>query len=288
VEITPLRTPGRAPRVLTIDAEDWFHVCGDAYYSDWRRWDRFLPRVEATLTALFDRLAPGGHRATVFFLGWVARRYPDLVREAVARGHEAGVHGDLHRRADEMTAAEFRDDLARARDVIEKASGRDVSTHRAAEWSVRHPADPTLALLAEAGIARDASVVPVPPLGRADAPAGPYRVETAAGAVVELPPLTGHAFLRRVPIGGGWAFRTAQESRILEAEAAFRERGWPAIYTLHPWELDPEHPAMPGLAPFYKLVHFAGLPRLSARLDRWLAGERFVALSQAAEFLMPA
>src|SRR5437868_11932907 len=86
--VTPLRTPGRAPRVLTIDVEDWFHICGDDYYSDPRRWDRFVPRVETTLSLFFAALERGRHRATFFFLGWVADRYPDLVREAVRRGHE--------------------------------------------------------------------------------------------------------------------------------------------------------------------------------------------------------
>ncbi|HEY7370403.1 MAG TPA: polysaccharide deacetylase family protein [Thermoanaerobaculia bacterium] len=273
--------------MLTIDAEDWFHVCGDAYYSDWRRWDGFVPRLEATLARLFERLAPGGHRATVFFLGWVARRYPHLVAETVARGHEAAVHGDLHRRADEMSASEFRDDLARARDAVERAAQAPIRAHRAAEWSVRHPGDATLALLAEAGIDVDASLVPVPPLGSADAPRGPYRIETEAGPIVEMPPLTGRAFGRRVPMGGGWAFRMVRERRIRAAEAAYRERGWPAVYTLHPWELDPDLPPMPGLAPLYQLVHFARLSTLPERLERLLAEERFVSISDAATALAP-
>ncbi|MGE5413259.1 MAG: polysaccharide deacetylase family protein, partial [Syntrophomonadaceae bacterium] len=100
--VIPLRTPAPAPRVLTIDAEDWFHVCGDGYYSDHRRWDGFAARLETTLGGLLEALSRGRHRATVFFLGWVARRYPRLVRETAARGHEIGVHGDLHVRADEM------------------------------------------------------------------------------------------------------------------------------------------------------------------------------------------
>jgi polysaccharide deacetylase family protein (PEP-CTERM system associated) len=274
--------------VLTIDAEDWFHVCGDAFYSDWRRWDTFVPRLEVTLSRLFDRLSPGRHRATVFFLGWVARRYPDLVTETVTRGHEAAVHGDLHRRADEMSAQEFRDDLSRAREAVERAAGTRVRAHRAAEWSVRHPGDATLSLLAEAGIALDASLVPVAPLGRPDSPAGPYRVQTAAGSILEIPPLTGRAFGRRVPLGGGWGLRVAREARIREAEAAFRDRGWPAVYTLHPWELDAEHPPMPGLAPLYRLVHFAGLSGLPERLERRLAEDRFVSISDAAAELAPA
>jgi hypothetical protein len=161
--------PGRGPRVLTIDAEDWFHVCGDGYYSDPRRWDSFVPRIETTLGGLFERLERGGHRATVFFLGWIARRYPDLVREAAGRGHEVGVHGDVHRRADEMTPEEFGLDLGRARDSIERVSGVAAEVYRAAEWSIRDAASPALRRLAQSGIRCDASTMPVPPLNRAGA-----------------------------------------------------------------------------------------------------------------------
>src|SRR6266542_1138400 len=165
-KITRLRMPGRAPRVLTIDVEDWFHVCGDDYYSDPRRWDGFAPRVEKTLLALLDRLDWGGHRATLFFLGWVAGRYPDLVREAARRGHEIAVHGDLHRRADEMSREEFREDLRRARDRVEE------------------------------GFLCDASMTAVPPLGWPGNPPGPHRIEINGGSLLEVPPLTGRGFGR--------------------------------------------------------------------------------------------
>ena len=123
LRITPLRTAGRAPRVLTIDVEDWFHVCGDDYFSDPRRWDSFASRVEQNFTKVLDLLDAGRHRATIFFLGWVADRHPDLVREAVRHGHEIGVHGYHHRRVDEMDPAEFREDLLKARDRVEAAAG---------------------------------------------------------------------------------------------------------------------------------------------------------------------
>jgi hypothetical protein len=155
--------------VLTIDAEDWFHVCGDGYYSDPRRWDRSR-RGSRRPRPPVRRAGGGQHRATVFFLGWIARRYPGLVREARRRGHEIGVHGDLHGRVDEMTAAEFREDLLRARQSIEEAAQLPTSAYRAAEWSIRDAASPALAELAAAGFRCDASMMPVPPLGSADNP----------------------------------------------------------------------------------------------------------------------
>lgn len=283
--ITPLRTPGRAPRVLTIDAEEWFHVCGDDFYADPRRWDAFAPRVETTLSWLFDRLEQGGHRATLFFLGWIAARYPDLPREAVRRGHEVGVHGDVHRRVDEMTTAEFASDVTRARDKVARASGVAPTAYRAAEWSIRRPADPALASLAAAGFRCDASIMPVPPLGRADNRPGPHRIDFAEGSIVEVPPLTGRGFGRPLPLGGGWPFRILSAGKLARAEDAFRGRGHPAVFTFHPWEFDTGHPPMDGLAPLARLVHFTGLAGLPGRFERWLAEDRAVALADAVELL---
>jgi polysaccharide deacetylase family protein (PEP-CTERM system associated) len=277
-QITLLRTPGRAPRVLTIDVEDWFHVCGEDYYSDWRRWDSFPSRIETTFPRVLDLLEGGGHRATVFFLGWVARRRPHLVREAVARGHEAAVHGDRHRRADEMSPREFREDLRRARASIEDAAGVRCSSHRAAEWSIRHPEDAALTILGEEGFLCDASTTAVPPLGRADNPLGPYRVDRDGRGIVEIPPLTGRGFGRRLPVGGGWPFRMLPEERIAAAERTYRERGFPAVFTFHPWEFDPEHPRMDGLPPLLRTVHFYKLRSLPELFCRWLARDRCVAL----------
>jgi polysaccharide deacetylase family protein (PEP-CTERM system associated) len=286
--ITLLRTPGRAPRALTIDAEDWFHICGEDYYSDWRRWDHFPSRIEKTFLHLLDLLEEGGHRATIFFLGWVARKRPHLVREAVRRGHEAAVHGDLHRRADEMTHDEFRDDLRRARASIEDAAGARCAIHRAAEWSIRHPGDRALAVLAEEGFHCDASATPIAPLGRVDNPLGPYRVEGSGGAIVEIPPLTGRGFGRRLPVGGGWPFRILPEKRIEAAEEAYRERGHPAVFTFHPWEFDSDHPRMEGLPPLLRTVHFLELRVLPGRFHRWLDRDRCVALGDVLGLLEPA
>ncbi len=284
--ITPLRTPGRAPRVLTVDAEDWFHVCGDGYYSDPRRWNSFAPRIEATLGLLLDALEEGGHRATIFFLGWIARRYPNLVREAKRRGHEIGVHGDLHIRADEMTPAEFREDLLRARQSVEEAASCPATSHRAAEWSIRDPASPALTEVAAAGFRCDASIMPVPPLGSGGGFEGPHRIDCDGWSLTEIPPLTGRAFGGRLPLGGAWPFRVLSERRLAAAEDRFRDRGAPAVFTLHPWELDPEHPPMEGLSAMTRAVHFLGLPSLPSRLSRWLARDRCVAIADVLPWLV--
>jgi len=272
--VTPLRTPGRAPRVLTIDAEEWFHVCGDEYYSDPRRWSGFAPRFERAFAELLDRIALGGHRATVFFLGWIAERYPDAVREARDRGHEIGLHGHLHRRADELSPEQFREDLLRGLERLDSASGVRPRVYRAAEWSIRSPEDPALSVLAEEGFRCDASLTSIPPLGRADNLPGPHRIELTEGALVEMPPLTGPGFGRRVPTGGGWAFRMFSAGRLAESEESYRSSGRPAVFTFHPWEFDPDHPPMDGLAPLLRLVHFWNLRSLPERFESWLERDR--------------
>lgn len=283
--ITLLRVPGRGPRVLTIDAEDWFHVCGDGYYDDPRRWDAFVPRIETTLGSLFALLEQGSHRATVFFLGWIARRYPSLVREAARRGHEIGVHGDLHRRADEMTPSEFRADLERARAAVDSASGLGATLYRAPEWSIRHAGDPALAELARAGFRCDASTMPVAPMGPPGGLTGAHRIQRDGWSLIEVPPLTGRAFGRRLPLGGAWPFRILSAARLARAEQRTRDLGQPAVFTVHPWEFDTEHPSMDGLPALTRTVHFAGLAGLTARFSRWLAGDRCVAIGDVLPLL---
>jgi polysaccharide deacetylase family protein (PEP-CTERM system associated) len=274
--------------VLTIDVEDWFHVCGDDYYSDPRRWDRFLPRVETTMSILFEALDRGGHHATFFFLGWVAARYPELVAETVRRGHEVGVHGDLHRRADDMAPEEFRRDLLAASAKIQRAGGTAPRLHRAAEWSIRRPADPALSVLAHEGYACDASMTSVPPLGDTRNHPGPQRLGFPGGyELVEMPPLTGPGFGRTIPMGGGWPFRMFSPARIARTESVFRDAGWPAVFTFHPWELDPTHPPMEGISPIARLVHFYRRASTLDRLKRWLdPTDPCVSVSDALESLV--
>jgi polysaccharide deacetylase family protein (PEP-CTERM system associated) len=276
--ITPLRMRGPAPRVLTIDAEEWFHVCGDDYYSDPRRWESFAPRFESTFGWILDRLERGRHRATIFVLGWIAQRYPALIREAGRRGHEIALHGDSHRRADQLSEEEFRTDLVRGREKVESAAGLRPTLYRAAEWSIRSPQDRALAILAAEGFTADASMTAMPPLGRADNPLGPHRIEMPEGTLVEVPPLTGRGFGRRIPAGGSWAFRLLPPARLSFFESLYRKRGHPAIFTFHPWEFDPEHPPMEGLAPLVRLTHFARRRLLPERFEAWLGEERCVAL----------
>jgi hypothetical protein len=131
-------------------------------------------------------------------------------------------------------------------------------------------------------------MMPVPPLGSASIPVGPHRIERDGWSLVELPPLTGRVLGRPLPMGGAWPFRVLSERRLAEAEAESRARGAPAVFTLHPWELDPAHPPMDGLPALLRAVHFVGLRGFPRRLERWLARERCVAIGDVLPELVPA
>ncbi len=265
--------------VLTVDVEDWFHVCGQPAWSDPASWDARPSRVVEGVGRILDLLAATPSKATFFFLGWVARRWPELVRRVAGAGHEVGCHGDLHRRVFEMTTEEFRADVVRSRDALEDALGGRVTCFRAPEWSMRSPDNPALEVLVEEGFALDSSLAPAPPVGLPGNPERPDRLPTPAGEILEVPPLMGTFFLRRALWGGGVCMRMSRFARVNAAFERSLEDGVAPVLYCHPWEFLEEHPAMPGLSLVGRLVKFAGRRRTEERLRFWLARHTFAPIT---------
>jgi polysaccharide deacetylase family protein (PEP-CTERM system associated) len=265
--------------VLTVDVEDWFHVCGHPLYGDPATWGGRPSRVEEGTDRILSILAPTPSRATFFVVGWVARRSPGLVRKIAAAGHEIGCHGDLHRRVFELTTEEFRTDVVRSRDTLEEILGRRVTCFRAPEWSMRTPGNPALAVLVEEGFALDSSIVDAPPVGLPGNPTRPTVVRTPSGPILEVPPLMGTFFLRRAIWGGGVCMRMTRFRRVNHAVERGLAAGVPPVLYCHPWEFDDDHPPMPGLSFVGTLVRFAGRRRTEDRLRAWLARHTFVPIS---------
>ncbi|MEO6325260.1 MAG: polysaccharide deacetylase family protein [Thermoanaerobaculia bacterium] len=257
---------------LTVDVEEWFHVCGETAYGNPDLWPTFEKRVHVGVDRILELLAPTRSRATFFVLGWVARQSPALVKRIAAAGHEIACHGDLHRRLFEITPEAFRNDLCRSRDVLQEIVGKKVTAFRAPEWSMRTPENPALAILVEEGFGVDSSLVPARPVGLETNPQQPTWLDTPSGRILEVPPLMGSFFFRRAMLGGGVCSRLSRFDRVLAAiDGALAEDRSPVIY-FHPWEFDPQHPPMQ-LSPLGRLVHYGGrsrsLPRLVKLLDRY-------------------
>ncbi len=267
--------------ILTVDVEDWFHVCGHPQYSDPGTWAGREKRVQAGLERILTLLSGTESRATFFVLGWIARQSPALVKRIAEAGHEIGCHGDLHRRVFEMTLPEFREDLRRGRDTLQAVVGTSVTAFRAPEWSLKSAANPAFAVLVEEGFTLDSSLTTAPPVGIPSNPTRPVTLETASGPILEVPPLMGTFFGFRAMWGGGVCGRLTREARIAAAVDASLAAGVPPVLYAHPWEFDAAHPRMPGLSLVQRLVHFAGRTRTEERLTRFLKRWTFAPISTA-------
>ncbi len=267
--------------ILTVDVEDWFHVCGHAAYADPATWAAREKRVHVGTDRILELLGGTASKATFFVLGWVARQSPALVKRVAEAGHEIGCHGDTHRRVFELSPAEFREDVRRSRDTLQDVTGGPVTAFRAPEWSMLKADNPALAILVEEGFAIDSSLTTAPPVGDPANPARPAVLATSAGPILEVPPLMGSFFGRRALWGGGVCSRLTREGRVEAAIERALSAGIPPVLYAHPWEFDPEHPEMPGLSPVQRLVHFAGRTRTEERWARWTKRWTFVPISSA-------
>ncbi|MEO8585307.1 MAG: polysaccharide deacetylase family protein [Acidobacteriota bacterium] len=267
--------------ILTVDVEDWFHVCGHPLYSDPATWAGREKRVHVGVERVLALLEGSGSTATFFVLGWIARQNPALVRRIADAGHEIGCHGDAHRRVFEMSLSEFREDVRKSRGTLQDITGSPVTSFRAPEWSMLRSVNPAFAVLVEEGFTLDSSLTTSPPVGEPSNPTRPVMLETASGPILEVPPLMGTFFSYRALWGGGVCARLTRESRIAGAIERSLAAGVPPVLYAHPWEFDDAHPAMPGLAPVQRLVHFAGRPRTERRWGRWLKRWTFAPISSA-------
>ncbi len=268
--------------ILTVDVEEWFHVCGHPEYADPALWDRLESRVGPLVDGILASLEGTTSRATFFVLGWVARKSPALVRSILAAGHEVGCHGDLHRRLFEISDGEFREDVRQAKGTLEDLLSAAVTSYRAPEWSMRTADNPKLSVLVEEGFRVDSSLVAAPPVGSLSNPRGPVHIETPSGPILEVPPLVGSFFFRRAILGGGVCSRMSRFSRVVAAIEAERTAGRPAVLYIHPWELDSGHPPM-RLSLVGNLVHFAGRARTGPRVAALLKRYRFGPVTSALE-----
>ena len=277
--------------VMSVDVEDYFHVEAFADRIDRETWDRYDSRVEDNTRRVLDLIDGCGIKATFFILGWVAERYPKLVREIVSRGHEPACHSYWHRLIFKLQPAEFAEDTRRAKEVIEQAAGAAVYGYRAPSFSIVASSLWALDILAEAGFAYDSSIFPIhhDTYGIPSAPRMPFRVDTPSGPIVEYPITTFRLGKRNMPVGGGGYLRmlpfwyTRFGIRRLKAE------GMPLVAYVHPWEIDSTQPRMPGRWKS-QLRHYTNLHKTAGRVQKLLRGGNFTSFrdSKLLELAKPA
>jgi polysaccharide deacetylase family protein (PEP-CTERM system associated) len=269
--------------VLSVDVEDYFHVEAFSDVVDRSEWERYASRVEANTQRLLDLLDERRVEGTFFILGWVAERFPGLVREIVRRGHEPACHSHWHRLIYRLSPSEFREDTLRAKEAIEQAAGQAVVGYRAPSYSITAQSLWALELLAEAGFEYDSSIFPIrhDMYGIPDAPRHPVRIVTPAGPILEFPITTFRWVSRQnLPVGGGGYLRVLPfwYTRMGVERAA--ADGVPLIVYVHPWEIDPDQPRLSGRLRS-RLRHYTNLSQMAARLRRLLELKRFTSFRRS-------
>ena len=257
---------------LTVDVEDYFQVSAFEGTVPRCSWSQLESRVCGYTDRLLEIFDEANVLATFFILGWVAERFPQLVRRIHAAGHEIASHSYEHRLVYSMTPDEFREDLRRARGALESACGACIVGFRAPSYSITRESLWALDVLVEEGYLYDSSIYPVyhDRYGIPDWPRHVHRVDRAGGSLWELPGSTVRWAGKNIPVGGGGYFRLLPYRLISGGIRRINTVDQqPAVFYLHPWEIDPDQPRLD--APWLSRVrHYSNLDRTESRLRRLL------------------
>lgn len=255
--------------ILTVDVEDWFHILEVEGTPDLEAWGGLESRVERGTERLLNLFAEAETSVTWFFLGWVAERHPALVRKVAEAGHEIACHGYAHQLVYTQSPREFGADLRRSKAILEDACGKEVTGYRAPGFSIT-PATPwAFEEIAAAGFRYDSSVFPGPRGhgGLPGAPLAPYRIETPAGQLSELPVSVVAVGPKRLCFFGGGYLRITPYPLIQAMSRLVNLRGRPIVYYVHPREVDPDHPRLE-MSAFRRFKSYVNLQSTEAKLRR--------------------
>ncbi len=256
---------------LTIDVEDYYQVSAFENIVGYGKWDKHNSRVVANTRNVLDILERKGVKATFFVLGWVAEKFPRLIKDIQLKGHEIGCHSYCHRLIYDLSPEEFRDDTKRAKDIIEQVTGTIVKGYRAPSYSITKKSLWAVDILQDLGFIYDSSIFPVPHdrYGIPDAPR--FRYQLPGSTIVEYPLSTFLLNGLKIPVAGGGYFRLFPYflTKLLLEKINVKEQQ-PFVFYMHPWEIDPEQPRMKGAGMLSKFRHYNNLDKMAGRFEMLL------------------
>ncbi|MBI3462712.1 MAG: DUF3473 domain-containing protein [Planctomycetes bacterium] len=270
---------------FTVDVEDYYHVSGFTDRITHHQWDGYESRVVRNTQRVLRLLERFETPATFFVLGWVADRFPQLVRDIQSAGHEIGCHSYWHRLVYDMCPDEFQLDLALSCDTLQQITGTRIVAYRAPSFSITKRSLWAVDVLLEQGVRYDSSVFPVrhDRYGIPDAPRFPHKIHRPAGELWEFPGAVRRLWGSHVPVGGGGYFRLyplALTRRWLRHINDQEQQ--PFMFYIHPWELDSDQPRLPGSLRS-RLRHYVNLGSTEAKLEQLLTAFSFGTLSEVLE-----
>lgn len=260
--LTPIRN------AMTIDVEDYFQVSAFASHIPRKSWETISCRVERNIDRILSLLDEKQAKATFFTLGWIAERYPSMVKHIVSNGHELASHGWAHQRVSDQKPQEFLDDIVRSKALLEDISGQQILGYRAPSFSINSNTLWALDLLEESGYRYSSSIYPIhhDHYGMPSAPRFAFYPKNNGG-LLEVPVTTVCLFNRNIPAGGGGYFRLwpyAFSHWLLQRLNRLENRS--AIFYFHPWEIDYEQPRQQGLNVKTRFRHYVNLRRMEGRV----------------------
>ena len=230
---------------FSIDLEDYFHTEVSSSMVSYSDWDAMPSRIGSSVPRLLDLLDQHNTRSTVFVLGWIARKYPSLVREVAARGHEIACHSDRHRAVFRLDQQSFHEDTRIAKESIEDACGENVTGYRAPSFSITPGTEWAFDVLQELGFSYDSSVYPVRHSFYGNPKGSRYPYFIGDGKLLEIPVATWKIGTANLPVGGGAYLR------ILPYQYTRMGLNWinrfdrmPFTLYMHPWEIDAYQPLL--------------------------------------------
>jgi polysaccharide deacetylase family protein (PEP-CTERM system associated) len=267
--------------VLSFDVEEHFQVA--AFWSAARRreWNQLASRVERNTRKVTELLSEHSTKATFFVLGWVAERYPEMVRNLVQQGHEIASHGYGHELVHTQTPAQFREDVRHSKRILEDLTGRQVMGYRAPSFSITPRTQWAISILIEEGYRYDSSIYNRfrGAQGSTVDVAGPYQLETEAGTIWEVSPSTMNACGLQLPVAGGGYFRLLPYAASKMFLKRLEKQGAQLVMYFHPWELDPDQPRMDGPL-LSKVRHYLNLDKTEQRLKLLLGDFHFTPINE--------
>lgn len=261
---------------MTVDVEDYFQVAAFERCIRREDWSQWPVRVEANTQRILDMFGRQRISATFFVLGWIAERFPTLIRDIDAAGHEIASHGYGHERLTQITRTAFRDGIVRTKHLLEDISGSPVRGYRAPSYSIGPTTLWAHDELRRSGYQYSSSVVPIRHdlYGMPSAPR--FAFYSGDSGLLEIPVTTVRLGHRNWPCGGGGFFRLLPYTVFKRGFRRVNRRdGRAGVFYFHPWEIDPEQPRVPGVTPKNRVRHYLNLTRTARRVEHLLRDFRF-------------
>lgn len=266
--------------ILTFDIEEWFHILDNESTKTEKQWNNFEDRLHANMDRIFEVLAKHDQSATFFCLGWVARKYPDIVRKIDTLGYQVGTHSDMHQLVYEQSPEEFRRDLDLSIDAIEDAIGKKITAYRAPGFSVKEENKWVFEQLIEKGIEQDCSIFPAQRAHGGFENYGtdlPSIIETESGSLREFPINLYRTLGRNIIFSGGGYFRLLPYPAIKR----MTKRSDYVMTYFHPRDFDADQPVIENLSAARRFKSYYGLSGSLGKLEKFLRDFEFIDLASA-------